>query len=433
MSLSGTFTDEHRRALGADTSAFATGPIGVKLSAENPRKGLSAAKVEVDLSKAALRLDSLKWSRPATAKTKASFTVDATDVDLFLIRDLVVSGGGMDVKGSLTFSSKGTLLTANVPKAILDEYNRFAMTIKPDKDTNGLRIDVKGKSFDARPLITSMFQRRVIPPGENPMPIRISAKFDYVLANRGESFTNVTAEARTLGTFFRQIEVGGDMANGTRTQVRISPNNRGFRDLKVTSNDAGSVMRAAGIYSKMAGGELDFSAELGNGNDTAIRKGVLAVRNFEVRDEAAVADIDARGRVLNKGELSKDRLVFSRLTVPFSTDENYVRIGDALVRGPELGASATGTIRKSDGAMDIGGTVIPAYALNSVVGKVPLLGQLLVGGKGQGIFGITFALRGTMKQPRTIFNPVSAIAPGFLRGIFQMGGGGVNPDGTAKE
>ena len=433
IALEATFNDEQRRSLGADTSAFATGPIGVKLAAENPRQGLSSAKVEVDLSEAALRLESLKWSRPPIAKTKARFMIDAGAADVIRIRDLVVSGGGMDVKGSLTLSSSGALLDANVPKAVLDANNSFAMTIKPDKGTKGLRIDVKGKSFDARPLISTLFQRRVLPPGENPVPLRISANFDYVIANRGESFTNVKADARTLGSFFRQIEVGGDMSNGTRTMVVIKPNDMGFRDLTVTSNDAGSVLRAAGVYSKMAGGQLNFNAELGNGNDMAIRKGVLEVTNFEVRNEAAVAEIDARGRVLNKGKLPKDRLAFDRMKVPFSADNEFVRIGDALVRGPDLGASATGTIRKSDGAMDIGGTIIPVYALNSVVGKVPLLGQLLVGGKGQGVFGITFAVRGTMKQPRTLFNPVSALAPGFLRGIFQMGGGGVNPDGTPRK
>ena len=64
---------------------------------------------------------------------------------------------------------------------------------------------------------------------------------------------------------------------------------------------------------------------------------------------------------------------------------------------------------------------------------MPILGQVLVGGKGQGIFGVTFGLRGTMGKPKMVINPVSAFAPGFLRGIFNMGGGGVNADGTPKQ
>jgi hypothetical protein len=79
-------------------------------------------------------------------------------------------------------------------------------------------------------------------------------------------------------------------------------------------------------------------------------------------------------------------------------------------------------IRKRDGAIDIGGTIIPAYELNSAIGEVPLLGDILTGGKGQGVFGLTFAIRGTMNEPKFIVNPVSALAPGFLRRIFEIGG-----------
>jgi hypothetical protein len=95
-----------------------------------------------------------------------------------------------------------------------------------------------------------------------------------------------------------------------------------------------------------------------------------------------------------------------------------------------MGASAQGIIRKADGRMDIGGTIIPAYALNAALSEVPVLGEVLTGGRGQGVFGLNFALQGTMQEPRFVVNPVSAIAPGFLRHLFSIGGGQTNPDGT---
>jgi hypothetical protein len=116
--------------------------------------------------------------------------------------------------------------------------------------------------------------------------------------------------------------------------------------------------------------------------------------------------------------------------MPFSTDDQYVRIGDAIAQGPELGASAQGVIGKADGRMDIGGTIIPAYALNAALSDVPVLGEVLLGGRGQGAFGLNYALKGTMREPEFIVNPVSAIAPGFLRQFFSIGGGQTNPDGT---
>ena len=94
------------------------------------------------------------------------------------------------------------------------------------------------------------------------------------------------------------------------------------------------------------------------------------------------------------------------------------------MRGNELGASAEGLIRKSDGAVDITGTIIPAYALNAAIGDIPLVGDILTGGKGQGIIGVTFALGGTIDKPVFQMNPVSAVAPGIFRKFFEYGNTG---------
>jgi hypothetical protein len=61
---------------------------------------------------------------------------------------------------------------------------------------------------------------------------------------------------------------------------------------------------------------------------------------------------------------------------------------------------------------------------------VPLIGDLLTGGKGEGMFGLTYALKGPRQNPQFLFNPVSAIAPGIFRRLFDIGGGGVAADGT---
>jgi len=108
--------------------------------------------------------------------------------------------------------------------------------------------------------------------------------------------------------------------------------------------------------------------------------------------------------------------------LPFTTDAKFVRICNSLIRGDDLGATAEGLIRKSDGAIDITGTIIPAYGANAALGKIPLLGDILTGGGGEGIFGLTYALSGAMAEPRFQVNPVSAIAPGILRKFFEFEG-----------
>jgi len=102
----------------------------------------------------------------------------------------------------------------------------------------------------------------------------------------------------------------------------------------------------------------------------------------------------------------------------------YLVIKRAIINGGAIGATAQGSLNTSNDQLNIRGTLIPAYGLNSLLGNVPLLGQVLMGGKGQGLFGLTFSMTGPLKDPKFTVNPISALAPGFLRLIFDL------PNGT---
>jgi hypothetical protein len=217
-------------------------------------------------------------------------------------------------------------------------------------------------------------------------------------------------------------DIEGRFLSGKPLAIRVRATESG-RQLQVTSSDGGAVLRGSNLYSKVAGGSLEFSALLGNDGSSAIRNGRLVLRDFDVRNEAALADIDSRGKSKKSGP-RREGLSFTKLTLPFATDAKFIRIGDSLLKGIELGATAEGLIRKADGAIDITGTIIPAYGLNAAVGNIPLFGDILTGGKGQGIFGLTFALGGSMANPKIQINPLSAIAPGIFRKIFEFDGSG---------
>ena len=66
--------------------------------------------------------------------------------------------------------------------------------------------------------------------------------------------------------------------------------------------------------------------------------------------------------------------------------------------------------------------MIPAQGLTRIFNDVPLFGQILGGGKGEGIFGITFAMGGLITKPQTQVNPLSILAPGIFRKIFEFQG-----------
>ena len=65
--------------------------------------------------------------------------------------------------------------------------------------------------------------------------------------------------------------------------------------------------------------------------------------------------------------------------------------------------------------VNLGGTYVPLYGLNSALGAIPILGGIFVGREGEGVVGITFAIQGKLDDPNVLVNPISVVAPGIFR------------------
>ena len=127
--------------------------------------------------------------------------------------------------------------------------------------------------------------------------------------------------------------------------------------------------------------------------------------------------------------LSGDGLPLSRLVVPFTKRGEQLEIKDARAFGPAIGFTFKGHIDQQAETADLDGTLVPAYALNSIFGKIPILGDLLVGGEEDGgVFAMNYKLSGPLDDPVVTVNPLSVLAPGFLRGLFSADI--ENPDDT---
>jgi hypothetical protein len=296
----------------------------------------------------------------------------------------------------------------------LSEEDVFAVRMEPSSGVT--KLSVSGNSFDARPYIKNLISPAKTAEGsEGPKGGNyiINARFKSITAHRGETIRDVTGQFETSGGKIVSAEINGNFETGFPLTISLLPK-AGGRELTVTSTDGGSALRATNFYSKVAGGRLEFRALMANSPGSPIRNGELVLRNFDVRNEPTIVVLDSKGKPRRSGP-RVDGVSFKRLRMPFSTDAKFVRLCDIELKGNDLGGVAQGPIRKSDGAIDITGTMIPAQGFSNIIDDIPLLNFFLTGGKGEGIFGVTFAMGGTIKEPKTQVNPISAVLPGFLR------------------
>lgn len=117
--------------------------------------------------------------------------------------------------------------------------------------------------------------------------------------------------------------------------------------------------------------------------------------------------------------LKDDAVQLDTVDMPFDYSEGLLDITSMKANGPSLGMTMEGQISARSEKINMNGVFVPAYGINALLGKIPLLGSILTGGEGKGVFGVTYRVKGPTANPEFSVNPLSGIAPGFLRLLFE--------------
>lgn len=152
--------------------------------------------------------------------------------------------------------------------------------------------------------------------------------------------------------------------------------------------------------------------------------GPLTAR-VEVRDLTLV-QVPILARILAAGSfeglsalLNGEGIEFDAIDASVMFEDGLLTIGEARARGSALGVTASGTVDFANQRAAIDGNLAPSYVLNSLLGELPLIGDMLVSRPGEGIIGIVYSVEGPFDSLTVFANPLSALAPGFLRRIFE--------------
>ena len=218
---------------------------------------------------------------------------------------------------------------------------------------------------------------------------------------------------------------------GKALSIRMLPT-PGGHDLQVYSADAGSLLKAMDVTDTIRTGVIEVRGTRRGGPDAPWR-GTAEMKRFRVADAPNFARLLTLASLTGINDtISGKGISFSRLSFPYVFEKEVATIAEARAVGSELGITASGRIDFAKDAIDINGTIIPAYTINSLLGQIPVIGTILTGEKGGGIFAASYKVSGPVEKPEISVNPLSALAPGFLRKLLD--GGGPNPtDGQTPD
>jgi hypothetical protein len=257
--------------------------------------------------------------------------------------------------------------------------------------------------------------------------IDLDVKLGAVIGFHGETLRGLDLRVSRRNGGITSLALNGTL--GRNTPLNGDVRGRGSNGRQVVfieTNDAGAFFRFNDIYPKIVGGEMWVALDPQSA-DQAPQEGILNIRDFIVRGEAALDSVAGT----QQGARSPG-VEFSRLKVDFTRTPGRFTIRDGLVKGPVIGATVDGYLDYTRNDVRMRGTFVPLYGLNNMFGQIPIFG-LFLGGSNEGLLGVTYEVVGPPNAPILRVNPISAIAPGLLRKFFEFPSGNApaNTSGTA--
>lgn len=207
----------------------------------------------------------------------------------------------------------------------------------------------------------------------------------------------------------------------------------GGRQLLFESSDAGSVLKAFDISDRVTKGNLNLQGTYDDSQTPPQLDARLMMTNFTLKNSQIL------GRILSVGSLTGIRnaltgggISFDKLAANIASQGGVITVDKGIANGTALGITVEGAVDTNTTKLDLKGVVVPAYALNSILGKIPIIGAL-IGGEGEGLIAFNYWIGGAYDKPDVGVNPLSGLTPGFLRGIFGAFEGNDKSDGNATK
>ena len=424
---------ERLAMLGFNVGPFLRGPVAFEVRTERRRNRQGVVNLRGDLRDAVLAFPPLGWVKAAgnPGSAEAVFRLQGerlTGIDNIRIEAL-----------ELSLRARATARAGRIDRIELQETGFGASRLMGDaRAPTGTgqpwNINLRGPVLDLRSIFGAENQvsggaardRNAPPevPDGNQAPLALDLRFDQVMLGPGRDVYATQSRGRIDPSgVLREANLRGRTSrNAGPFELVMTPRGQA-RQLRGTAEDGGGLLRAFGIVETIEGGRLTLNAQYERSGPGAPLTGTAELDNFTVRNAPALGKVLQAMTLFGVVEAMQRGLVFSRAVVPFTLEPDVLRINEARAFSASLGLTARGRILRERTILDIEGTIVPAYVFNTLLGNLPLVGRLFSPEQGGGVFAATFRAQGPPENAEVTVNPLAALTPGFLRGLFGLAEG----------
>jgi hypothetical protein len=417
------------RATPLNTAATGTAPFTLRVTGTGTAG--QTAVLRANLGPAAVALPVFGWAKKAGAAGSLGLTAQLRNGAFVAVTNFAAQAPDLDVQGiqegnGLTFtdvtigrnkatgrivwpSAPGSGWIADFSGAVLDLRQVWSGKAKKNNPAEG---EAGEASSAIKPMVADT---SAAPPSGPGWTVRLSFDRLYLAQSPAPALGALTVDAKGRGATLLAAQAAADGLD-----LSIRPEADGQSAVSMHSDDTGTLLRALGQYQHLQGGTLVLGAHFGPQHPLAGAATLMDARFVDAPDVTKVLEALTLYGVANAA--SGPGLLVSHSVIPFTLREGVLGLHDARASTSSLGFTASGTVNLTTNFANIEATVVPLYALNSLPGRIPLIGRLFAPERGGGLFAMRAHIIGPIDHIEVHVNPLSAVTPGFLRSLFGLGG-----------
>ena len=276
---------------------------------------------------------------------------------------------------------------------------------------NKSNFSINGKSFDATQLINnSMSDDESTAIFEN-----FNSKFNIKI---GTTYINKNDYTKNLAGYFTfknnkldKLNLASTFSNNKKMNLSIETNNQNETITKFFSNYPKPLIKRYDFIKGFEEGYLNFNSIKKDG----VSNSVLIIDNFKVKEVPVFAKLLSLASLQGIADLlTGEGIRFTDFEMRYSSQKGLTNIEEMYAIGPAISILMDGYI-ESKKLVSLRGTLVPATTINRSIASIPLLGKILIGEKtGEGVFGVSFKIKGPPKNLSTTVNPIKTLTPRFI-------------------
>jgi uncharacterized protein YhdP len=403
------------RELGVDLPVTLEGEVGVAVTVtETP--AMRTAEVTLDLTPATIDVPQLNWRKRAGEAGALSATATIPADGSIQVTKFALASQDLHAEGSLDARVEPFRLDRLRLDQVRLGETRAAVLLRQD-DSAGYDVRIDAPTLDLTPWLEAPKQDEGVGATALEAPFRLRLEAERLIVY-GKSLHTVAGDLVRDRDGWRSADLTGGLPAGGEFSLTLAPAGE-RQQLRLTSTDAGDLLQTLHQTGRVEGGRLELDATISRQQPSLEAEGKLVAHKFHVLDAPLLArllTVASLTGIVNL--LGGEGIAFEQLEAPFVVRNEVLQLDKGRVYGSQLGLTFEGRVDLADDLLDLEGTIVPLYGVNWTIGQIPIIGQLLKGSKGEGAFAMTYGMRGPVADPKISVNPLSALAPGFLRELF---------------